>query len=220
MGGWGIWRDIMILVVVATWNTTRLLLGVVDLGGMLLPLPSNVVPPDVRSRVNGGTDNPRCTTAEAHRRCCRVWHATTTMTRTTMRQQTTTIGSSALALMAILRCIAPLCRDVRCRLLRRAPLVVVLHHRCRRTAPPMFRGVKLSNLLTDMKKVKKSASTYCLDQFDSMYGDRDKGLFVCFQVAIDSTVKVNLDVVVEPSAMRHLQQLGDQAHSPFLGAEL
>ena len=83
----------------------------------------------------------------------------------------------------------------------------------------MFSGVKLSNLLTDMKKVKKSALTYCLDQFDSMYGDRDKGLFVCFQVAIDSTVKVNLDVVVEPLAMCHLQQLGDQAHSPFLSAE-
>ena len=71
MGGWGIWRVIMILVVVATWNTTRLLLGVVvNLGGMLLPLPSNVVPPDVRSRINGGTDDPRRTTAEAHRRCC------------------------------------------------------------------------------------------------------------------------------------------------------
>ena len=53
----------------------------------------------------------------------------------------------------------------------------------------MFRGVKLSNLLTDMKKVKKSASTYRLDQFNSMYSDRDKGLFLCFQVAIDSTVK-------------------------------
>ena len=46
-----------------------------------------------------------------------------------------------------------------------------------------------ANLLTDMKQVKKSASTYCLDQFDSMYCDRDKGLFVCFQVAIDGTAK-------------------------------
>ena len=58
MGGWGIWQVIMILVVVATCNTTRLLLGVVDLRGMLLPIPSNVVPPDVRSRVNGSTDDP------------------------------------------------------------------------------------------------------------------------------------------------------------------
>lgn len=39
------------------------------------------------------------------------------------------------------------------------------------------------------EKVKKSASTYCLDQFDSMYSDRDKGVFICFQVAINSTAK-------------------------------
>ena len=46
-----------------------------------------------------------------------------------------------------------------------------------------------SNQLTDMNKVKESASTYVLDQFDSMYGDRDKGLFVCFQVVIEGTAK-------------------------------
>ena len=47
----GIWRIIMILVVVATWNTKHLLLGVVDLGGVLLPLPGDMVLPDARSRV-------------------------------------------------------------------------------------------------------------------------------------------------------------------------
>ena len=46
-----------------------------------------------------------------------------------------------------------------------------------------------ANGMTDMKKVKKSPSTYCLGQIVSMYGDRDKGLFVCFQVAIDGTAK-------------------------------
>ena len=73
----------MILVVVAMWNTTCLLLGVVDLGGVLFPLPGEVVPPDMHSHVDGGTDDPQRTTTEAHRRCCRVWHATTTMTRMT-----------------------------------------------------------------------------------------------------------------------------------------
>jgi hypothetical protein len=41
----------MILVVVATWNTTHLLIGVVDLGGVLLPIPGDMVLPDARSRV-------------------------------------------------------------------------------------------------------------------------------------------------------------------------
>ena len=39
-----IWRVIMILVVTVTWNTMCLLLGVVDLGGVLPPFPGNVVP--------------------------------------------------------------------------------------------------------------------------------------------------------------------------------
>ena len=44
----------MILVVVPTWNIIRLLLGVVDLGGVLPPLPGNVVPPGI----SGGIENP------------------------------------------------------------------------------------------------------------------------------------------------------------------
>ena len=44
----------MILVLVLTWNTTRLLLGVVDLGGVLPPLPGDVVPPGG----SGGIKNP------------------------------------------------------------------------------------------------------------------------------------------------------------------
>jgi hypothetical protein len=99
---------------------------------------------DKSSRDNdGGADDPRRTTAEPRCRCFQVGHATTTMTRTTTRRPTTTIGSSALALLAFLACITPPCSVVRCRL-RHTPLVVVLHRRCHRTAPPlMFRGVKL-----------------------------------------------------------------------------
>ena len=44
----------MILVVVPTWNTLRLLLGVVNLGGVLSPLPRDVVPPGG----SGGIENP------------------------------------------------------------------------------------------------------------------------------------------------------------------
>jgi hypothetical protein len=44
----------MILVVVPTWHTTHLLLGVVDLGGLLPPLPGDVVPPGG----SGGIENP------------------------------------------------------------------------------------------------------------------------------------------------------------------
>jgi hypothetical protein len=61
----------MILVVVMMWNTMCLLLGVVDLGGVLPPLPGDVVPPNARSRNDGGgADDPQCTTAEARCRCC------------------------------------------------------------------------------------------------------------------------------------------------------
>ncbi len=55
----GIWRIIMILVVVATWNTTHLLLGVVNLGGVLLPLPGDMVLPNARSRVETIRDAQR-----------------------------------------------------------------------------------------------------------------------------------------------------------------
>ncbi len=128
----------MILVVVETWNTTRLLLGVVDLGGVLPPLPDDVVPPDARScDDDGGADDPLRTTAEARCRCCQVGHATTTMTQMTTRRLMTMIGSSAIALMAFLACIAPPCRAVRSPPLSSSSIVVVVP-----PPPPMFRGVK------------------------------------------------------------------------------
>ncbi len=44
-----------------------------------------------------------------------------------------------------------------------------------------------ANVLTNRVDVMESPSNYCLDRFDDMYGDRDKGLFVAFQVAIEGT---------------------------------
>jgi hypothetical protein len=41
-----------------------------------------------------------------------------------------------------------------------------------------------ANVFTNKEEVTEGPSNYCLDQFDNMYGDRDKGLFVAFQVAI------------------------------------
>ena len=68
-----------------------------------------------------------------------------------------------------------------------------------------------ANGMTDMKKVKKSPSTYCLGQIDSMYGDRDKGLFVCFQVAIAGTAKQhdihpNGKRAIKSAREKHLQR--------------
>jgi hypothetical protein len=126
-----IWRIIMILVLI--------LLGVVDLGGVLPPLPNVVVPPDARSRNDdAGANDPRRTTAEARCRCCQVRHAKRTMTRMTTRQPMTMIGSSAIALMAFLACIAPPCRVVRSPPLSLSSIVVVVP-----PPPPIFRGVKL-----------------------------------------------------------------------------
>ena len=91
---------------------------------------------------DGGADDPRRTTAVPRCWCCQVGHATTTMTRMTTQRPTTTIGSSTLALMAFLACIAPPCRVVQCRL-RHTPLVIVLHCRHRRTAPPDVHGCQV-----------------------------------------------------------------------------
>ncbi len=44
-----------------------------------------------------------------------------------------------------------------------------------------------ANVLMNRVDVMESPTNYCLDQFDDMYGDRDKGLFVVFQVAIEGT---------------------------------
>ena len=41
-----------------------------------------------------------------------------------------------------------------------------------------------ANMFTNRAEVEEGPSNYCLDRFDDMYGDRDKGLFVAFQVAI------------------------------------
>jgi hypothetical protein len=44
-----------------------------------------------------------------------------------------------------------------------------------------------ANIFTNRAEVTESPSNYCLDRFDDMYGDQDKGLFVAFQVAIKGT---------------------------------
>ncbi len=44
-----------------------------------------------------------------------------------------------------------------------------------------------ANVLRNRKDVMESPSNYCLGRFDDMYGDRDKGLFIAFQVAIEGT---------------------------------
>jgi hypothetical protein len=44
-----------------------------------------------------------------------------------------------------------------------------------------------ANVLTNRVDVMESPLNYCLDRFDDMYGDRDKGLFIAFQVAIKGT---------------------------------
>ncbi len=44
-----------------------------------------------------------------------------------------------------------------------------------------------ANLFTNRVEVKEGPLNYCLGRFDDMYGDRDKGLFVAFQVAIKGT---------------------------------
>jgi hypothetical protein len=44
-----------------------------------------------------------------------------------------------------------------------------------------------ANVLTNRVDVMESPSNYCLDQFDDMYGNQDKGLLVAFQVAIKGT---------------------------------
>ncbi len=65
-----------------------------------------------------------------------------------------------------------------------------------------------ANGLMAMKKVKKSPSTYCLGQIDSMYGDQDKGLFVCFQVAIDGTAKQR---DIHPNGKRAIKSAREKA---------
>jgi len=49
-----------------------------------------------------------------------------------------------------------------------------------------FLSIK-ANMFTNRAEVEEGPSNYCLDRFDDMYGDRDKGLFVAFQVAIKGT---------------------------------
>ncbi len=44
-----------------------------------------------------------------------------------------------------------------------------------------------ANMFTKSAEVAESPSNYCLDRIDDMYSDRDKGLFVAFQVAIKGT---------------------------------
>jgi hypothetical protein len=51
-------------------------------------------------------------------------------------------------------------------------------------------------------------STYCLGQIDSMYGDRDKGLFVCFQVAIGGTAKQH---DIHPNGKRAIKSAREKA---------
>jgi hypothetical protein len=42
-------------------------------------------------------------------------------------------------------------------------------------------------MFTNRAEVEEGPSNYCLDRFDDMYSDRDKGLFVAFLVAIKGT---------------------------------
>jgi hypothetical protein len=44
-----------------------------------------------------------------------------------------------------------------------------------------------ANVLMNRVDVMESPTNYCLDQFDDMYGDRDKNLFVSYQGAIKVT---------------------------------
>ncbi len=44
-----------------------------------------------------------------------------------------------------------------------------------------------ANVFTNKMDVMESPANYCLDQFDNMYVNQDKGLFIAFQVAIEGT---------------------------------
>ena len=146
----------MILVVVATWNTTCLPSASSTSEGCCLPYPATC---------HGGADDPRRTTVEARCRCCQVGHAmmtiTRTTTRTTTRRLTTTIGSSALALMAFLACIAPPCRVVRSPPLSSSSIVIVVAPPPRCPGVSSYVSMNVSRIIIYISINPCSAKSYC-----------------------------------------------------------